>query len=44
MVNQSEQFAEADRKKKEVVETANQADNLIYTTEKTLKEHGSKLP
>ncbi|MCX5642688.1 MAG: molecular chaperone DnaK [Candidatus Omnitrophica bacterium] len=44
MVNQSEQFAEADRKKKEVVETANQADNLIYTTEKTLKEHGAKLP
>ena len=44
MVNQSEEFAEADRKKKEVVEAANQADNLIYTTEKTLKEHGSKLP
>jgi len=43
MVNQSEQFAEADRKKKEVIEAANQADNLVYTTEKTLKEHGSKL-
>ncbi len=44
MVKQSEQFADADRKKKEVIETANQADNLVYTTEKTLKEHGSKLP
>ncbi len=44
MVKQAEQFAEADRKKKELVETTNQADNLIYTTEKTLKEHGAKLP
>jgi molecular chaperone DnaK len=35
--------AEEDKKKREVVDLKNQADQLIYSTEKTLKEHGSKV-
>jgi len=35
--------AEEDRKRKELVEVRNQADNIIYATEKSLKEHGDKI-
>ena len=42
-VKESEQYAEEDRKQKEKVELHNQADNLIYTTEKTLKDAGDKI-
>ncbi|MBI4450416.1 Hsp70 family protein, partial [Candidatus Woesearchaeota archaeon] len=34
----AEEFADADKKKREEVETINQADTLVYATEKTLKE------
>jgi len=44
MVQEAEQNAEADRKKREVVEAHNQADGLIHTTEKTLAEHGDGVP
>ncbi len=43
MVKQAEQFAEADKKRKELAESRNQADQLIYSTEKSLKEFGDKL-
>jgi len=43
MVRQAEQFAEADKQRKELAETRNQADQLLYTTEKSLKEFGEKL-
>lgn len=43
MVKDAELNAEADRKKKELVEVRNQADTLIYSTEKSLKEHGDKV-
>ena len=43
MVKQAEQFAEEDKKKKEVVETKNQADTLIFTTEKALRDYGDKV-
>lgn len=43
MVKDAELNAEADRKKKELVEVRNQADSLIYSTEKSLKEHGDKV-
>lgn len=43
MVKEAEQYAEEDRKKKEVVEVTNQADSLVYTMNKTLKEHGDKI-
>ncbi len=40
---EAEMYQEEDRKKKELVEAKNQADNLIYVTEKTLKETGEKV-
>jgi len=42
MVKQAEASAEADRKRKEEVETLNQADSLIYQTDRTLKEFRDK--
>lgn len=43
MIHESENFADQDKKKKEMIETRNEADNLIYNTEKQLKEHEKKL-
>jgi molecular chaperone DnaK len=43
MIKEAEKFAEEDRKRKEVIEERNQLDNLIYNTEKSLKEYGDKL-
>lgn len=42
MVKEAEQNASEDKKRKEEVEVKNQADNLIYQAEKTLKEAGDK--
>jgi molecular chaperone DnaK len=43
MTTEAEAHAEDDRKKREVVDLKNQADQLVYSTEKTLKEHGDKV-
>jgi molecular chaperone DnaK len=43
MAKDAEAHAEEDKKKREVVDLKNQADQLIYSTEKTLKEHGDKV-
>jgi molecular chaperone DnaK len=43
MRKEAERFSEEDKKKRELAETRNQADQLIYTTEKTLKEYGDKI-
>ena len=43
MKKDAESHAEEDKKKREVVDLKNQADQLIYATEKTLKEHGGKV-
>jgi molecular chaperone DnaK len=43
MVRQAEQFAADDSKKKEEVETVNQADTLAYSVEKSLKDYGDKV-
>ena len=43
MVKDAEKHAESDKKKKEVVELKNQADSLVHATEKSLKEHGTKI-
>ena len=43
MVKDAEANKEADKKKRESVDTRNQADTLIHSTEKNLKEHGSKI-
>ena len=42
-VREAEQYAEQDKKRKEEVETQNQAEGLIYETEKQLRENGDKL-
>ena len=42
-VDEAAKYANEDKKRKEEVETFNQADQLIYSTEKTLKELGDKL-
>lgn len=42
-VKEAEQFAAEDKRKKETIEARNQADSLIYQTEKTLKELGDKV-
>ncbi|MBW7992307.1 MAG: molecular chaperone DnaK [Planctomycetes bacterium] len=43
MAKDAEAHAEEDKKKREVVDLKNQADQLVYSTEKTLKEHGDKI-
>ena len=43
MVKEAESNSEADQKRQEVAETRNQAENLCYQMEKTLKEHGEKI-
>lgn len=42
-VKEAEQFAEDDKKKKEDIEVRNNADNMIYQTEKSMKDLGDKL-
>ena len=44
MVKEAEANAEADKKEQEKVEVRNEADSLVYQTEKTLKELGDKVP
>ena len=43
MVNEAEQHAADDKSRREAVEARNQADSLVYATEKSLEEHGDKL-
>jgi len=43
MMKDAEDNAEADKARKEMIEAKNQADSLIYETEKSLKEHGDKI-
>ena len=43
MVKDAEANKEADKKKRESVDIRNQADTLIHSTDKNLKEHGSKI-
>ncbi|MBI5455053.1 MAG: Hsp70 family protein, partial [Deltaproteobacteria bacterium] len=44
MVKEGEQHADEDKKRKEVVETRNQLDSLVYSTEKLLNENRAKVP
>jgi len=43
MVKEAEANKEADKKKRDSVDARNQADTLLHSTEKNLKEHGSKV-
>ncbi|MFF7370658.1 molecular chaperone DnaK [Streptomyces tricolor] len=44
MVREAEQHAEEDRNRREAAETRNQAEQLVYSTEKLLKDNGDKIP
>ena len=44
MKREAEENADSDKKAKETVDTINQADSLIFQTEKQLKEYGDKIP
>ena len=44
MINDAEQFADEDKAKRESVEVKNQAETLIYSTEKSISDLGDKLP
>ena len=44
MVNEARQFAEEDKRKRTEAETRNQADSLVYSTEKLLSEQGENVP
>jgi molecular chaperone DnaK len=44
MRQEAEQHAEEDRQRRELIEAKNQADNTVYSAEKTLKDLGDKVP
>jgi molecular chaperone DnaK len=43
MIREAEQHATEDKRRRELIEARNQADALIYSTERSLQEHGSRL-
>ncbi|MFH2049926.1 MAG: molecular chaperone DnaK [bacterium] len=43
MVKDGEKFSDEDKKKADLIKARNESDQLIYQTEKTLKEHGDKI-
>src|SRR5690349_17112604 len=44
MMREAEQFAEEDHKRREAAETRNQAETLVYSTEKFITDNGDKVP
>ncbi|MDX6273147.1 MAG: molecular chaperone DnaK, partial [Frankiales bacterium] len=44
MMREAEQYADEDKRRKEQVETRNQAEGLVYSTEKFLTENAEKVP
>ena len=44
MINDAEKHADEDTKARELIDVKNQADAMIYSTEKNLKEYGDKVP
>lgn len=44
MVSEAERFAKEDKEKRDAIDTKNQADSVVYQTEKQLKELGDKVP
>lgn len=44
MVKEAEKFSKEDKEKRDAIDTKNQADSLVYQTEKQLKEFGDKVP
>ncbi|GER47272.1 heat shock protein 70 [Striga asiatica] len=44
MVSEAEKFAKEDKEKRDAIDTKNQADSVVYQTEKQVKELGDKVP
>ncbi|CAN0046279.1 unnamed protein product, partial [Ectocarpus fasciculatus] len=44
MVRDAEEHAEADKKRRDLIEAKNSADSAVYGTEKNLLEHKDKIP
>ncbi|XP_071931296.1 stromal 70 kDa heat shock-related protein, chloroplastic-like isoform X1 [Coffea arabica] len=44
MVKEAEKFSREDKEKRDAIDTKNQADSIVYQTEKQLKEFGDKVP
>ncbi|KAH8514788.1 hypothetical protein H0E87_007583 [Populus deltoides] len=44
MVSEADKFAKEDKEKRDAIDTKNQADSVVYQTEKQLKELGEKVP
>lgn len=44
MVQEAEKFAKEDKEKRDSIDTKNQAESVVYQTEKQLKELGDKVP
>lgn len=44
MVEEAERYADDDKKRREEVDVRNNADSMVYSTEKMVREHGDKLP
>ncbi|CAN6894643.1 BnaC08g11470D [Brassica napus] len=44
MVQEAERFARDDKEKRDAIDTKNQADSVVYQTEKQLKELGETIP
>lgn len=44
MVQEAEKFAKEDKEKRDAIDTKNQAESVVYQTEKQLKELGEKVP
>lgn len=44
MVKEAETFAKEDKEKRDAIDTKNQADSVVYQTEKQIKELGDKVP
>ncbi|KAF2290887.1 hypothetical protein GH714_016235 [Hevea brasiliensis] len=44
MIREAEKYAKEDKEKREAIDTKNQADSLVYQTEKQLKELEQKIP
>lgn len=42
--SEAEKFAKEDKERREAIDTKNQADSVVYQTEKQLKELGEKIP
>ena len=43
MKREAEEHAEEDKKRKELIDAKNEADSLVYSTEKLIKDNGDKV-